>query len=137
MDSSLQHKITQIIEHCKAIQILLETDQTHFAENNFMPLAESNQQKSLELDKLSTAVSELQIYLPQHNQSLKSLATHPAYSDMIETLKSELNKCYQSLAINNHIVFANLQQLKGIWDTLLSSKKEADCMYDHTGSLNK
>jgi hypothetical protein len=139
MDRLLQEKMMLVIQYCQNIQVLLEKDKTHFGDNNLKLLAESNQDKSLVLDKLSVTVSELQNHLQRHHQgeSFNTLEKIPAYSEIIKKLKSELNKCYQSLTVNNHIVFANLNQLKDIWDKLLSSKIEANGMYDHTGSINK
>jgi hypothetical protein len=139
MDRLLQEKIMLVIKYCQNIQALLEKDKTHFGDNNLKLLAESNKDKSLILEKLSVVVSELQSHLQQYHrgESFNTLERIPAYSDMIKKLKLELNKCYQSLTVNNHIVFANLNQLKDIWDKLLSSQKETDGVYDHTGSINK
>ena len=139
MDGYLQQKIKYVSQSCHEIKVLLEADQTHFGDNNVKSLADSNQKKSLLLEQLVNAVNELQAHQRQYHpgKSLESLDATPAYAEMIATLKSELNHCFQALAVNNHIVFANLQQLKGIWDQILSSQKSTDCLYDHTGILGK
>ncbi len=139
MDGHLLQQIAHISQTCGAIQALLEADQTHFSNNKMDALGESNKEKTQLLDNLSIAVSELRTHLQTRypGQTLDTIDNSPAFMEKVATLKMELQDCYQALAINNHIVYANLNQLKNIWDKILASQKSTDCIYDQAGILSK
>jgi conjugal transfer/entry exclusion protein len=139
MDGYLLQKISHIRQTCHAIEVLLEADQTHFSNNKMDALGESNQEKTRLLDTLSHTVGELKSHLQTQypGKTLDTIDASPAFQEMITSLKQELQDCYQALAVNNHIVYANLQHLKAIWDKILASQKSTDCIYDQAGILSK
>lgn len=122
--------VQQMVSYCQAIQKLLENDQTHLINNDFNALTHSNQQKAELLEKLALQKNALAETGPRHFND-------PAVNVTLDQLKNELSTCYQFTVTNYQVVFANLLHLKNIWDKVLATQETSDCVYDHTGSLNK
>lgn len=120
--------LKEMIQHCKNIQILLETDRNHFSNNDLKSLEESNVKKAELINQLNQLVTQVDTHEIKSKTDIDSI---------INQLKTEVNQCYKLLAVNNNIVFTNMQQLKEIWDKLAVQQRTAESIYDHNGCTVK
>ncbi|MEO8400443.1 MAG: hypothetical protein ABI597_01435 [Gammaproteobacteria bacterium] len=144
MTNSTDHpqlsSLTQILKHCQSIRDLLQDDQKHFSTNKLNSLETNNLKKAELLNKLNNLLNDMQVYSATYGQqsTANSAATLQASSQKIMAeLKAEIAVCYKYIVTNSHVIVANLQQLKEIWDKLSAFKSGSDCVYDKNGSITK
>lgn len=143
MDGALLSSVRQMLDCCREIQNLLQHDKEYFTENQLDKVNESNQRKAELLDKLNLLAVEVNSKkqltslfndtLQDVNQPLSG--TQSELRTLVGELREEISNCYKYVVINSGIVFANLQQLKNIWDRMLACKTDDTCVYDNKGSI--
>ena len=148
MDNPLYASLKKMVMHCQDMQELLETDIDSFSKNDLASVGESNKRKAHIIGQLNASLSELNMIRAKYNASgfmdaiEKTVArsetkTKQEMQKTVNTLKKELTRCYKYLLMNNNIVFANMQQLKDIWDQLLDCSNDMSCVYDHMGNTKR
>ena len=127
--SSQTVMIKEMISRCQEIRELLVNDQQHFGKNDLDALEASNKKKGEMLDYLNYLARDF-----NQVNDINGMST-PELQNLIENLKTEIATCYESIVINNQVVYANMQQIKEVWDKLLT-RKESD-VYEKNGVLEK
>lgn len=126
MDSFLVN-IKEMVNCCREIQLLLRKDKDFFSQNQIGLVDDSNQKKAELLNRLNNLTTEI---------SSSSQATalwsklKASQQNLLEELRTEVLACYQYLTINSGIVFANLNQLKNIWDKLVALQPKTSTYND-------
>ena len=143
-DKVLISFLSEMTEHCRAMQHLLKQDQNQFSQNNLKPIPASNQQKSLLIEKITQLTQQLMHPSETDTNVLQIIEARIANAELLHPLKkaslefkNELALCYQAVLTNNHIVTANLQHLKNIWDKLAACRSEQSAVYDRSGNTVK
>lgn len=142
-EQAYRSSIQEMLQCCRDIQLLLTEDKNIFSQQNLPSLEKSNQQKMELLTKIGALAEYIKM---QHLQNIAVDATSgkeilPASSmsteiqTLLSDLKAEIALCYKSIMTNSTIVFTNLQQLKEVWDKLLSYNASSDCLYDDKGII--
>ncbi len=141
---SLVRSLKEVVQCCQDMQGLLQADYAHFTKNDLAALEQNNQNKAELISQLSTLMDQLNVhyakdhpggFLEQVEADISSLdpAAQKEVGSALGDLKSEIAKCYHSILTNSHIVFANLRQLKELWDKLLAREPSMACVYDQKG----
>lgn len=130
--------LKKMLSHCQSIKELLKNDKSLFIKNDFPSLNQSNQKKSELIEQLNhLALSFNQHFLPSYKMNAANFSHGEEFELIINELKTEITHCYSYIMINSNIVFANMQQLKAIWDKLMVCKSELDTVYDKSGTPAK
>ena len=139
MDGALLASLRQMLDCCKEIQNLLQHDKEYFTENQLDKVNESNQKKAALLDKLNLLAVEVnskkQLTTLFNDAAQEVNQPQSELRTLVSELKEEISNCYKYVVVNSGIVFANLQQLKNIWDKMLACKSSDTCVYDNKGSI--
>ena len=146
ISNSILSSFKEMIKCCQEIQTLLSNDLSHFSKNEYVSIEENNKKKFDLLNKLNSLAVEINTRHADGSPAnfLEKLAQDPNYSTptaqheinhILQELKSEIEKCYKHVMTNSDVVFSNIQQLKYIWDQLLS--KSDNHVYDRIGNVAK
>ncbi len=133
MDSAFLSAIKEMLRCCKEIQLLLRNDKDYFSKNQLTHVDNSNQKKAELLHQLNSLTTQLS---SDHQSASMWNKLQQTQQDLLQELKTEILACYQYLMVNSGIVFANLQQLKDIWDKLLACKPK-EPIYDRNGVIEE
>lgn len=137
--------LKQMTKCCLEMKALLDNDKNHFSDNAVNHLSESNHQKILLLEQLTTLINELNSKFTPASSSnfLESIEKYADNFDArvrlevtaaITELKNEIQVAYQYLATNSKIIFTNIKHLHNVWGKLSACRSEIECVYDHKGN---
>lgn len=141
MTNSFISSLKDILNCFQDLRQLLDEDKNFIDKKNADHIEESNKKKSAVLENLAYLLNEFKSGLAPHesNNFLEVIEAntkdfHPDLKNeaqaIAKNLESEMLLCFESLAINNKIVFSNLQRLKDFWDKLSAIQLQRECVYD-------
>lgn len=141
--------IKKMIQYCRDIQDLINTDKNHFSTNSISHLNDSNVNKIGLIEKLTDLIKETHANASPENQtdnlfetiqksteSLNIAAKHEI-NILLAELKSVIVNAYQGITVNSQVISANTQQLKTVWDKIRDCQSEVEYVYDHKGNAAK
>lgn len=145
---TIKQSLQDMIQYCKGIQNLLTSDVDHLSKNAISDIQASNNKKEILIENLNQLTNKLATLAPTaatDNPLDKVLelaktfdnASRKDIQELIATLKSEIAKAYESLAINSTILTSHIHSTKTLWDNLLSCQPSASCVYDSKGNTHK
>lgn len=129
--------LKQLVKYCQELQHLLQLDTDYFATHDLPQIEEANKNKITVIEQMNSLLQTL----PSHElKSILSTAAIPHEKNTLQNtlneLKLEIQKCYQSMAVNNQIIYANIKNLKNVWDQILACQKTSNGVYDETGKIS-
>lgn len=125
---SVRVSLMEMVRYCREIRILLDNDITSFSTDNLEALEVNNKKKSDVIERLNSMAKAL------HKNDVENDAE---LSGIVNELKMEVKDCFKSIVMNNNIVNANMNQLREIWDKVLSHKQSTEGLYDNAGCTLK
>jgi|GEM_PF-5215310 hypothetical protein len=139
--------LKQMTTYCRKIKELLDYDQIHFSSNAITSISDSNHQKTILLEKLTTLINEINSsispalsdgFLDAIEKHAENFDAHIKTEIMaaLNELKSEIQAAYQFLSTNSKIIFTNIKQLHNFWEKLSACSSRNECVYDHKGSTS-
>lgn len=145
---TIKQSLRDMIQYCIGIQNLLTSDVDHLSKNAINDIKANNSKKEILIENLNQLTNKLDAIVPSSatgnplDKILELAKTYDAASrkeiqQLIDTLKSETAKAYESLAINSSILTSHIHSTKTLWDNLLSCQPSASCVYDSKGNTHK
>lgn len=133
--------LEKMLDFFQGLRQLLEDDKLFFSQNNIAGIEESNKKKSILLEELAQLVNEFNetSFANKNDTLIETLSKNSknlqpgvrnSIHELAQKLEAEMVECYESLAVNNKIVFSNIQKLKEFWEKLSSFKLDGECVYD-------
>lgn len=141
--------LKEMIDHCENIQKSLVSDKNDFTINKFTNIDDSNRYKTMlleQVNQLSTDLRKNAVLLPYQGSLLEALKQHAnniaensqqEFTQLVTEFEIQITKCYEALAINNKIIYSNLDRLQDIWEQFMSCKPSASFVYDSKGKTGK
>lgn len=141
--------LQEMIKSCQNLRALMETDVSKYVKDDIAAINESNQQKAVLLDKLTSLMHEVDpsaLITPHASNFIDTLKnkanelddeTKSQVNGLLNELKNEVTQCYQYLYSNGKIVMTNLAQMKKWWEKLVSLQTEYEFVYDQKGHTPK
>ncbi len=132
---SLFHSLQQVLNYFKELHQLLQQDRTYFSEHNVAGIESSNVNKSNLLNQLNPLIQQIRTdenstLLTSIKNSNRDATSKNKLQQLVEEIQKEVTDCYQFLAVNNNIVYTNLNQLSALWKKILSYEEEVKYVYD-------
>lgn len=132
--------LTGLVESITVLNTLLRDDLNYFSLNQVDQLLASNKQKHVVLHNVAGFTHELQKLIPHaenglihavrnHIQALPH-PYHAKATKLLDRLQIALTEGSQNLVTNNHVIMANLNQIKCIWDRLSPLSMEKNSVYE-------
>lgn len=144
---TIKQSLQDMIQYCKGIHSLLSSDVASLSKNAISDIKASNEKKEILVENLNQLSHHLTAIAPDSSANpldkvielAKSYdhASRMEIQQLVDTLKAEIVKAYETLTVNSSILTSHIHSTKTLWDNLMACRPSASCVYDSKGNTHK